>query len=57
MDRFVSGGSLRPSGKIPENGLWKEVIVFVRVKGYTAERDGKKLSVDDTPREASSGFG
>jgi hypothetical protein len=44
-------------GKYLRNGLWKEMIVFVRMKGYTAERDGKKLSVDDTPREASSGFG
>jgi len=51
---FVSGGSLRSHGKIPGAGLWKEMMVFVRLKVAPTERDGKTFSVDDTPRDVWS---
>jgi hypothetical protein len=40
--------------KYLRTGLWKERMVFVRMRVTPAERDGEKLSVDDTPRDASS---
>jgi len=40
--------------KYLRNGLWKAVVVSVRREVAPAERDGKTLRVDDTPREASS---
>jgi hypothetical protein len=40
--------------KYLRSGLWKGMMVFVRMRVIPAKQDGEKLTVDDTPRDASS---
>jgi hypothetical protein len=56
MDGFVSGGSLRTSGEIPEDRPVEGDEGLSMDEDAPAARDGKKLSFDDTPRDASSRF-